>query len=186
MLKFLFQDVMTIWIYFNAFSISMPSSPSNKIPYCQYPINDIEVYQNAIDFISRNQELRNGFEFLAEKKKIGKKFFKDGKYKLKVCDEVYMIDMHANNSLCAYSEVNQLDSNIKLNTLSICPEDYKFMVYFSVSGGQYLECKIVPRYNTAIDENYSIRTRFGRVMKLQFCTENNQIVKYKMSLSTEN
>lgn len=155
------------------------------------PGNDLnlECYANAIEFISKDTQIRKGFLFLAGKKKLGKKYFDNRFYKLKINDRLYApsFDIHGlacSDSMTMNKQVNSDEpALIKLVTND---KDYKFIVFFSKNIGNYFECKIVNASDPEMDTNYFARTRFGRVIILNFCIHNNRIVEYKMMLIQAN
>ena len=147
--------------------------------------SNVEYYVKAIDLISKDQDIRKGFVFLKGRKALHKKNFYNGMFRIKINDFLYTPDFDVPNLICFDSkelvEDLNIDEKTSLKTLST-ENNYKFVVFFSKMTSNYFECKIVSSVDSTIDNDYFIRTRFGKVLKLYFCIENNRIIKHDMKL----
>ena len=145
-------------------------------------------YANAVEFICTNKDVKSGLLFLEDKEKLNKHFYINGRLKLKVSEFLYEPEYKDGDFTCIDSLVKMKDlkavEKMPLKNLSTIQNRYKFIVFFSKLVGNYLECKIVSACDPKIDGNYIARTRFGKVLKLRFCLENNEIKNYKMELVT--
>ena len=147
----------------------------------------LEKYKAAIDFIVSDQECLKGFLFLIGKrttrKKLPSRYLSNKLPSIKVTRYLYSGNIKDEHFLCAKKKrlkEERITINDTLVGLSVDNSNSKFLLYFSKAEENYLECTIVKYKKQA--NKFITNTRFGKVVKVQFCFENNRIKTSKVSL----
>jgi hypothetical protein len=148
----------------------------------------LELYEQAIDSIAHNEAIKKGFLFLLDKKKISRRYVRNGIPKFRVSNFIYPIGAN-DNFVCADSEPSEErwgNVSTDLEKHSVCRKRHKFIVFFSEIYKNQFECTIVNHSGGPPEDNFWIRSRFGRIMTIQFCVKHHAISSCKVNLRTTN
>lgn len=182
MLKFIFSliaiNFSAIFYNDNHFNLYIKSECILNKGYVNCPF-----YESAVSYISTSTEIKNGFLFLLSKKrKIPKRFYQNGRIKCKVSHFLYDLVDNSGTHLVK-TEIKTNDGAAEPcqpSTLSTCDSDYKFVIFFSKIKDNQFECKIVNYTKHGDQDDFYLKTRFGKVLNINFCIDNGNVYFVKM------
>lgn len=176
-------------IYFTVFIFLISTGLTNGINDL-LKNDDILVYNTIIEYMRSDVQIREKLSLLLGKNKVPNKYICKGKLNVQVARFLYENIIQNDNSQCAmYGNMRNetIIEKEKLATLSANGIKGKsFLLYFSRINRKYVECKIIQNHRKRSEERFYTNTRFGKVLILQICTENNTIDNVSMSLVTAN
>jgi len=171
---FIYSD--RVFYYDNYLNLYIKSELNKNHTNCPF-------YESAVNYISTNSEIKNGFLFLLSKeRKIPKRFYQNGRIKCKVSNFLYdLVDESG-----AHPVKNEIETNddavehCQPSTLSTCDSNYRFVVFFSKIKNNQFECKIVNYTKHGDHDGFYLKTRFGKVLNINFCIDNGNVSFVKM------
>lgn len=154
-------------------------------PYCHtkvalldsIPITHKPYYDEAMRYIVNDLDIRKGFSFLSEKKINKRK-----KLKIKVCNKTFLLPTSKKDIPCNLDSLNYIDNSGSFNLFeySTVTKKYNFVLFFSPLRNSIIECHIVRASNSYLDEDFYLKTRWGRVLNIQFCFRGSEIISTKI------
>lgn len=157
-----------------------------KVSVDSVPNTQKNSYAKAVDYIINDKGVYAYLSHLS-----GKHAKRKRKINIKVSDVQFERFISSEDLWC----INDLPDTINpkegpdngsfnLSELSSETPKYNYVVFFSSLNEGKLACKIVRASNAIVDEDYYIKTRFGKVLTIKFCFTNNEITNVELSLST--
>ena len=156
-------------------------APADSIPVVLKPM-----YEKAINYIVNDEQIRVGLSIL-----VNKKINKREKIKIKVSESMFVVPMPPQDTFCKVDIMSDLSfennfdgPNFSLSKCSDSAKKYSHVVFFSPLYNNVIECRIVRATNSSMDDDFFIRTRFGKVLTVKFCFNNSEIYDVKISLTS--
>jgi len=124
----------------------------------------------------------NTLLLLSKERKIPKRFYQNGRIKCKVSNFLYdLVDDSGAHIVKTEIEINDgAAEHCQPSTLSTCDSDYRFVVFFSKIKNNQFECKIVNYTKHGDHDDFYLKTRFGKVLNINFCIDNGNVSFVKM------